>query len=142
MTGRSVYDLIAPEDRENFRDFNQRVCAGEKASLEFDIIGLKGKRRRMETHAVPLRRSDGSIVQLGITRDITERRKAEETRLLLGAIVDSSDDAIISKDLEGNITSWNHGGGASLRLYGRRSGRKIHFHRGSPGPARRREGDP
>ena len=85
VTGRSVYDLIAPEDRERFRAFNQRVCAGEKGSLEFDIIGLNGKRCRMETHAVPLRRSDGSIVQLGITRDITERRKAEETRLLLGS---------------------------------------------------------
>ena len=115
VTGRSVYDLIAPEDREIFRGFNQRVCGGEKGSLEFDIIGLKGKRCRMETHAVPLRRPDGSIVQLGITRDITERRKAEETRLLLGAIVDSSDDAIISKDLDGRITSWNQG---AERLYG------------------------
>jgi PAS domain S-box-containing protein len=115
VSGRSVYDLIAPEDRESFRTFNQRVCAGEKATLEFDIIGLKGKRCRMETHAVPLHRSDGSIIQLGITRDITERRKAEETRLLLGAIVDSSDDAIISKDLGGRITSWNQG---AERLYG------------------------
>ena len=115
VTGRSVYDLIAPEDREVFRGFNERVCGGEKASLEFDIVGLKGRRRRMETHAVPLRRPDGSIVQLGITRDITERRKAEETRLLLGAIVDSSDDAIISKDLDGQITSWNQG---AERLYG------------------------
>ena len=99
--GASVYDLIAPEHRQAYRDFNERVCDGEKGSLEFDIVGLKGKRCRMETHAVPLRRPDGSIVQLGITRDITERRKAEETRLLLGAIVDSSDDAIISKNLEG-----------------------------------------
>ena len=115
VTGRSVYDLIAPEDRETYRGFNERVCGGEKGSLEFDIIGLKGKRCRMETHAVPLRRPDGSIVQLGITRDITERRKAEETRLLLGAIVDSSDDAIISKDLDGQITSWNRG---AERLYG------------------------
>jgi PAS domain S-box-containing protein len=115
VTGRNVYDLISPEDRERYRGFNQRVCAGEKASLEFEIIGLKGRCRRMETHAVPLRRADGSIVQLGIARDITERRKAEETRLLLGAIVDSSDDAIISKDLDGRITSWNR---AAERLYG------------------------
>src|SRR5690242_18501735 len=39
VTGASVYDLIAPENRESFRAFNQRVCAGEKGSLEFDIIG-------------------------------------------------------------------------------------------------------
>jgi len=107
--GGSVYDLIAPEDRMLFREFNQRVCGGEKGSLEFDIVGLKGHRCRMETQAVPLRRPDGSVVQLAITRDITERRKFEETRVLLGAIVDSSDDAIISKDLQGQITSWNRG---------------------------------
>src|SRR4029077_18060147 len=76
---------------------------------------LQGKRCRMEKHAAPLRRPDGSVVHLGITREITERRKAEETRLLLGAIVDSSDDAIISKDLSGRITSWNQG---AERLYG------------------------
>jgi hypothetical protein len=39
IVGQSIYSLIAPEDRERFKDFHERVCGGEKASLQFDIIG-------------------------------------------------------------------------------------------------------
>jgi PAS domain S-box-containing protein len=76
--GKSVYDLIDPKDRERFRTLNEKVCRGEKGYLEFDIVGFKGERRRMETHAAPMRNPDGTIVQLGVTRDITERKQAEE----------------------------------------------------------------
>ena len=37
VLGKSVYDIVAPDDRIRYGEFNQRVCNGEKASLEFDI---------------------------------------------------------------------------------------------------------
>ena len=78
VVGRSVYDLVAPEDRARFRAFNEEVCSGRKGTLAFDIIGLNGVRRRMETHAAPMRTPDGTIVQLAVTRDVSERKLAEE----------------------------------------------------------------
>ena len=78
VISKNVYDLIAPKDRDRFRQFNERICRGEKGSLEFDIVGLRGEPRHMETHAAPLQNYDGTFVQLAVTRDITIRKQAEE----------------------------------------------------------------
>jgi PAS domain S-box-containing protein len=78
VVGKSVYDLIAPEDRDRFKAFNESTCRGEQGSLQFDIVGLEGKRRHMETHAAPLRNPDGTVVHLAVTADISERRQAED----------------------------------------------------------------
>jgi PAS domain S-box-containing protein len=78
VVGQNIYDLIAPEDRVRFRDFHYRICQGERGSLEFDIVGLNGVRRHMETHAAPLRNPDDSIVHLAVARDVTERKFKEQ----------------------------------------------------------------
>jgi PAS domain S-box-containing protein len=78
VVGRNIYDVIAAEDRERFREFNERICCGERGSLEFDIVSLNGTRRHMETHAAPFRISDGSIVQLAVARDVSEKKRAEK----------------------------------------------------------------
>ena len=78
IIGKSVYDLIAAEDRESFKHFNERICRGEKGSLSFDIVGLHGKRRSVETHAAPMRRPNGAVIHLAVTRDISERKQAEQ----------------------------------------------------------------
>ncbi len=78
VIGRNVYDIIAPEDRERFRAFNERVCNGERGTLEFEIVGCKGQRRKVETHAAPFRTQDGSTLHLATTRDVTERNRGEQ----------------------------------------------------------------
>jgi PAS domain S-box-containing protein len=78
VVGENVYDLIAPHDRERFRVFNEGVCGGERGALEFDIVALDGVSRHMETHAAPLQMEDGRLVQLAVTRDITERTRVQD----------------------------------------------------------------
>lgn len=77
--GRCDFELVVNEHREAFQQIHQRVMRGESASMIFDIISLKGNRKTMETHETPLQDSSGEIfAALGITRDITERKRMEE----------------------------------------------------------------
>ena len=78
LLGRPVVDLVAPEHRTAFMKLHKRVIEGGSGTLEFEVIGLKGKRSWVETHAVPLRDASGTIqAMLGITRDISRRKIAE-----------------------------------------------------------------
>jgi PAS domain S-box-containing protein len=64
----------------------------------------------------PIKSPDGTIIGASkIVYDVTERKRAEERLRQIAAIVENSDDAIISKDLNGRILSWNPG---AERLYG------------------------
>jgi PAS domain S-box-containing protein len=74
----SLIELVAPEYREAFLALHARAAAGESSSLEFPMTGLRGTRRWLETHAAPLRDETGAVeAVLAVTRDVTERKRAE-----------------------------------------------------------------
>lgn len=79
ISGVSIYSFIAPEHVEAVKRLVDSVFRGASDSLEFDAIGLKGTRKCLETHAVPLRDDHGKVTSLlSITRDITEWKKTVE----------------------------------------------------------------
>ncbi|MHB8482693.1 MAG: PAS domain-containing protein [Nitrospiria bacterium] len=79
VKGESIYSVVDPVYQTPFKTFTEKIFLGESGQLQFAIRGIKGGRRWVETHAVPLRNAKGEIISfLGLTRDITERKRAEE----------------------------------------------------------------
>ena len=114
LRGMHIHGFVAhdPEDIDSvFRGVLDRG---------YDFIRERKYRRKdgsvadVEANASVISYNNREVV-CTVVRDVTERKKAEETRLRLSAIVESSDDAIIGKTLDGIITSWNSG---AERIYG------------------------
>ena len=81
----------------------------------------RGERDLFISH-FPIEGRNGVDRVVSVMQDITERKQAERAALRLAAIVESSDDAIISKDLNGLITSWNAG---AQRIFGYREAEVV-----------------
>jgi two-component system, cell cycle sensor histidine kinase and response regulator CckA len=110
--GRSLYPLIVPEYREAFTKLTEEVFLGKSGTLTFKMTGIKGRQLWLNTHAVPLRNDKDEIVALlGITRDVTEQRKAEEDlkkeRDFVSAVLDTVGSMVVVLDRDGRVVRFN-----------------------------------
>ncbi|HEU4681595.1 MAG TPA: PAS domain S-box protein, partial [Gemmatimonadales bacterium] len=117
MVGSSIFKLIPADLHDEEREVLARLARGQHvAHFETTRLRKDGTRFPIELSMSPVRDADGVIVGVSsFKRDISERKRSEETAARLAAIVESSDDPIISKTLDGTVMSWN---AAAERMYG------------------------
>jgi PAS domain S-box-containing protein len=103
--------FVHPDDQKQLGDaLTRAVEQKSEFSIEFRAIWPDGSVHDLMAHGKALYNSLGKPVRMsGITQDITERKLSEEASRRLGAIVESSDDAIIGLNATGIITNWNKG---------------------------------
>jgi PAS domain S-box-containing protein len=117
IIGQSIYRIVPPELHHEETEILRKLRAGERID-HYETIRMRkdGERISVSVTISPVRDETGRVVGASkIVRDISERRRNDEIRFRLAAIVDSADDAIVSKDLNGIVTSWNEG---ARRMFG------------------------
>lgn len=109
--GKHITMLIPPERIDEEPQIIEKVRRGESIEhYETQRIKKDGTIVYISLTVSPLKDADGRIIGVSkIARDISGRRKADEIQSRLAAIINFSDDAILSKTLDGILTSWNRG---------------------------------
>ncbi|HEY9282981.1 MAG TPA: PAS domain S-box protein, partial [Pyrinomonadaceae bacterium] len=117
VRGRGWLDAIHPEDRARVAGvWDAALAALTLYDVEYRIRSAAGGYRHVSVRGVPIVGADGRLKEwVGTLTDDTDRKRAESELRRAAAIIENSDDAIISKNLEGVIISWNK---AAERIYG------------------------
>jgi PAS domain S-box-containing protein len=117
IIGESIYTIIPAALHREEDEVLRKLRAGEGID-HYETIRRRKDGSYVDVSLIisPLKDENGTVIGASkIARDISDLRRGDEERFRLAAIVESSDDAIVSKDLEGRITSWN---AAATRLFG------------------------
>lgn len=112
IVGKTPFDFMAPDEAKRVGAKFAAFATERKSFRNLENVNLhkEGRQVILETNGMPIFDAEGGLTGYrGIDRDITDRKRAEEARVLLASIVESSDDAIVAHTPEGKIASWNHG---------------------------------
>src|SRR4051812_17919169 len=115
--GRSIR-MIIPADRQHEEDYVLSQIRAGKAIRHYETIRQRkdGSPIPISLTVSPIYDDDGTVIGASkIARDITDRREADFAFRRLAAVVETSDDAIVTKDLNSTIQSWNV---AAAKMFG------------------------
>jgi two-component system, cell cycle sensor histidine kinase and response regulator CckA len=117
IPGKTDYDLYSKETADFFRDNDRRMLElGKPRHNEEWISYPDGRKILLETLKTPYRDADGNIIGvIGICRDITQRKLAEEKLRLQSLVLDQIEDRVTVTDLSGKITYVNQ---AEIKMLG------------------------
>jgi len=116
MIGQSIHMLVPPDRRDEEESILTRIRAGQRVQ-HFETVRIRkgGAQLHVSLTISPVREGGRVVGASHVARDISERKRLESANAQLAAIVESSEDAIISKDLQGVIQTWND---SAARVYG------------------------